>query len=107
MTRLTFALAAWVSLISLASASLTPRKDRPALGNDAPQLPVAKLAVETRDQAAGRGNPSEFVLTEQTEILLNGKPCRYEEVPEGAMILRMEVAPDRKTALKILFRTRK
>jgi hypothetical protein len=107
MIRLTLVLAVWISLASLAAASLTPRRDRSSLGFDAPKLPAAKAMTEPRAQTVGGGDATEFVVTEQTMILLNGKPCRYEEVPGDAVIQRMEVAPDRKTVLKILFRSRK
>jgi hypothetical protein len=49
----------------------------------------------------------EFVITEQTEVLLDGKPCKYQDVFGNARIVRMEVAEDKKTVLKIHFRTAK
>ncbi len=103
MIRLTLALAAFISLVSVASASLTPRKERPLLGAEVPRVQAAKVAAE----AAGHGAASEFMVTEQTEVLLDGKACRYQDVPQQATILRMEVAPDRKTVLRIHFRTGK
>jgi hypothetical protein len=103
MTRLTLVLAAWISLISAAPASLTPRKDRPPLSPDAPRVQAPRLSAEP----VGRGTASEFLVTEQTEVLLDGKACRYRDVPSRATILRMEVAPDGKTVLRILFRAGK
>ena len=104
MTRLTLVLAVWISLVSAASATLTPRKERPPLGPDPlPRVQAPKLSAE----AAGYGAAPEFRVTEQTEVLLDGKACRYQDVPEQATILRMEVAPDRKTVLGIHFRTGK
>src|SRR5262249_33535040 len=107
MTRLTLALAVWVSLISVASASLTPRKQTSTFANQIPPAQTARLLTETLRRAAGGENKWEIALTDQTEILLNGKPCRYEEVPRNASIMQMEVAEDKKTVLKIHFRTRK
>jgi hypothetical protein len=46
-------------------------------------------------------------MTNNTEVLLDGITCRYEKVPVGASILRMEVAPDRKTVIRVFFGTRK
>jgi hypothetical protein len=46
------------------------------------------------------------VVTDRTEILLDGKPCKYEAIPATASIVRMEVAADKKTVLKIHFRRR-
>jgi hypothetical protein len=103
MTRLTLALAACITLASVASASLTPRKERPLLGPEVPRAQAPRLSAE----AAGRGAASEFKVTEQTEILLDGKACRYQDVPGQAAILRMVVAPDGKTVLKIHFRVKK
>jgi hypothetical protein len=111
---------------------LTPRKDPPTFGRDVPQAQAAKLSALALEQVAGRGTRSggppaqaaglsalarqqaagpearsEFVMTDQTEVLLNGKPCKYAEVPGHASIVRMELAADNKTVLKIHFRTGK
>jgi hypothetical protein len=107
MTRLTLVLAAWISLVTAASASLTPRKDRPPLGPEAAQGRMLSLTADRPQEATGAGLAAELAVTERTEILLDGKPCRYEDVPERSSILRMEVAPDRKTVLRIHFRSRK
>jgi hypothetical protein len=107
MTRLTLVLAAWISLVSVASASLTPRKEFPALREDVSQVRATTLMARAWAQVAGRGTGSEFVLTNETEILLNGKPCKYEAIPRYASIVLMEVAEDQRTVLKIHFRTGK
>jgi hypothetical protein len=112
MTRLTLALAAWISFVSAIPASLTPRtesplaarKALPALAKGVSQVQAVKLSASVSEQAWGE---TPFVLTSGTEILLNGKPCSYEEIPGHASIVRMEVAADKKTVLKIHFRTRK
>jgi hypothetical protein len=113
MTRLTLVLAAWIGFISVVSASLTPRTEAPlaphhslsTLAKGAAQVQGAKLSALVPQQARGEAPRSEFVLTSETEILLNGKPCIYEEIPDHASIVRMEVATDKKTVLKIHFRT--
>jgi hypothetical protein len=46
-------------------------------------------------------------VTAETEILLDGQSCKYAEIPSQAGIVRMEVAADKKTVLKIHFRSRK
>ncbi len=107
MTRLTLALAAWISLVSVAPASLTPRKDRSPPDPSVPRLRPPDLAAQAPRQVAGPATAPEFVVTEQTEVLLDGQPCRYEDVPARARIVRMEVAPDRKTVLRIHFRVGK
>jgi hypothetical protein len=107
MTRLTLALATWICLGSLASASLAPRKEPSLFNNGTPQVQAPRTAPDAVAQVAEGAARSEFVVTGQTEVLLNGKPCRYEEVPGHASIVRMEVAADKKTVLKIHFRTGK
>jgi hypothetical protein len=105
MTRLILTWVAWISLVPTLSASLTPRKEPPPFCKQVPRIPVANHLVEAREQATGLETESEFIVTNRTEVLLNGKPCRYEEVPEHAGIVRMEVAADKRTVLKIHFRT--
>jgi hypothetical protein len=89
-----------MGLAGLASATLAPRPAR--LGGGLDVLPPAapRLSAQARQPAAG----SEYAVTEKTEILLDGKPCRYEAVPGTATIERMEVAPDGKTVLRVYFR---
>ena len=74
---------------------------------DAGVLPLRALAPPSLapGRVAGPATASEFVVTEQTEVLLDGKACRYADVPARATVLRMEVAPDGKTVLRIQFRT--
>src|SRR5262249_5671678 len=49
----------------------------------------------------------ELRLTERTQVLLDGRPCEYKAVPPGAAIVRVEVAEDRCTILRIEFRSPK
>jgi hypothetical protein len=107
VTRLTIALVSWISLVSVVSASLTPRKESPMGDKGVVQARASKLLARAPEQTAGGGTKSEFVLTDRTEVLLNGKPCKYAEVPAHASIEHMEVAADKKTVLKIHFHTRK
>ena len=107
MARLALVLVAWMDLVSVGSASLTPRKESPRADKEVLWARASNLAARAPEAAAAPGTKSEFVLTDQTEILLNGKPCKYEEIPGHARIERMEVAADKKTVLKIHFRTRR
>jgi hypothetical protein len=110
MARLTITLAAWLSIVSLASASLALRRDPPLFRKDpARAQPPRRTAQADGVLPAGRdrGVGSDFVVTERTEVLLNGKPCKYADVPGHATIVRMELAADGKTVLKVHFRTRK
>jgi hypothetical protein len=115
MTRLILALVAWLSLVPVASASLAPRKSSTRLDNYVPpakasrgaQTKAPEVPASHQAQAAAQETTSEFAVTEQTEVTLNGKPCRYKDVPSHASILRMELGADKKTVRKIHFRTRK
>ena len=108
MIRLTLTLAIWGSLVSVAPASLTPHKEPdPFSAQRAQTWSSTKALPPLLEQTATRAARPEYVLTNETEILLDGKPCRYEAVPANASIIRMEVGADRKTVLKILFRTPK
>jgi hypothetical protein len=106
MPRLILALAILIGLVSTGAASLTPSKILPVIGTSGPSGKVAKLTAE-EGASAIRGTSSGFLVTDQTEVTLNGQSCKYAEIPSHASILRMEVGPDKKTVLKIHFRTRK
>ena len=107
MTRLVLTLAAWMGFVSMGWASFTPFKELPLFGKAVQQILASKLSAQAPEQKTEREAEPEFVVTHRTEVLLNGKPCRYEEIPSHASIVRMEVAADKKTVLKIHFRTRK
>jgi hypothetical protein len=105
MTRLTLALAVWIGLGSVAEASLALRKEPGPLAKGAPELWASRQAARAPELAAAPGVTPEFVLTEETEVLLDGEPCKYAGVPGHARIVHLEIAADRKTVLKIHFRT--
>ena len=109
MIRLTIALAVWIGLVSVAPASLAPRRE-PRIGNgllaQASRRSTQVVQQPARKAARAEAQP-EYVLTQETEVLLDGKPCKYEDVPATASIVKMEVAADRKTVLRVRFRSRK
>jgi hypothetical protein len=107
MTRPALALLALLSSLPPATASLSPRPDPSPFGKDLSAGAAKKLPPELPRAASARTPKEEFVVTEQTEVLLDGRPCRYQDVPAGAGIVQMEVAADNKTVLKIHFRTKK
>jgi hypothetical protein len=107
MFRLTLALAVWIGLVSAAPAGLASRQDGPRSPNIAPRLLASRPWAQARQQAPAPGAATEYTVTEKTEVLLDGKACRYEAVPANAVIERMEVAPDGKTVLRVYFRTGK
>lgn len=104
MIRLALALAVWVGLVTAAPASLAARKNGPLFGKEAPHLQNAKAPRAALAVVEARAQTSDYEVTDETEVLLNGKPCLYIEVPANATILRMELGPDNKTVLKVEFR---
>lgn len=113
MTRPTLALAAFLSLIPPATASLAPRTTTPAPGKDLPPTTAKDRAFDL-DKPAAAAPPAEppeekqnFVINDQTEVQLDGKVCKFEEVPPGASIVNLSVAADKKTILKIHFKSKK
>lgn len=46
------------------------------------------------------------MITSNTEILMDGQPCKLEAVPPGSEIILLELAKDGKTVLKLHFRSR-
>lgn len=98
MMRWLLVLLALVTILSPTTASLS-RKHRPDVPKGLPPKVIESLVrVPTRD---------EFRLTATTEVLLDGRPCRYEDVPDGATILLLETATNEsKEILTIHFRTK-
>ncbi len=107
MARLLLAGAAWLGLASVSWASVAAHKEGPLFGKERPPVRAAQLATQALELTATGGNRSEYVVTEQTEILLNDQPCKYADIPAHARIVRMELAADKKTVLRILFRSAK
>jgi hypothetical protein len=107
MKWLFLVVAFWLGAASGVSASLSPRRESSRADKEIPPALNAKLPPQVRAQATTQEANPEFNITEETEVLLNGQPCKYAEVPGHANIIWMKVATDRKTVLKIHFRTRK
>jgi hypothetical protein len=107
MKGLTFTILVWLAFVSVAPASLAPPKKSRSLDMELGRAQTSKVSALVQEQALPAESEAEFAVTAQTEILLDGQPCAYADVPASAGILRMEVAVDRKTVLKIHFRTKK
>jgi hypothetical protein len=65
-----------------------------------PQTAPAGVGQQPREEGPG----GTLVVTPQTEVLLDGRPCRYELIPAGAVITFAEVDLDGKTLVRIHFR---
>jgi|SRR6516165_4558563 hypothetical protein len=85
------------TFLPMATASLARRKPREIKRN----IPD-KLLESFRPAPAS----NEFRLTAKTEVLLDGRPCRYEDVPDGATIILLETATNwSKEIVKIHFQS--
>lgn len=62
-------------------------------------LPPAKAP------ALGAKEGGVLIVTKRTRVFLDGRPCRYEHVPDDAVITFAEVDSDAKTLLLIRFRS--
>jgi hypothetical protein len=68
--------------------------------------PAVSQWAEGKNKAPAPGDDHEFVITAKTEIKLDGKDCKYEDVPDDAEIVLLEVAADRRTILIIHFESK-
>jgi hypothetical protein len=93
--------------LSPAWASLSAPRDAPLFNKELSRDWPRTHPQEAGQEASGAGQPGEFVITDETEVTLDGCACCYKDVPSKVSIKHLEVAADRKTVLKIDFRTRR
>jgi hypothetical protein len=91
-------LAATLLALSVAHASLATPKERSIFDRPLPPAPKAEPAAEQEDG---------LVISDDTEVKLDGKECKYESIPESAEVILLEVGKDKKSVLKLHFRTKK
>jgi hypothetical protein len=84
----------------MAHAKLSPFKDR--LISDRPRPPAPKAESSAQPEDDGK-----LVISDKTEVVLDGKVCKMEDVPKNAEVIRLEVGTDKKSVLRIHFRTKK
>ena len=98
MARCLLVVVVLLGAISSAAASLAPRPDTVPFGKGLPgeQGRVQWARLFPQEKA--------FRVTAETEVRLNGRRCKYEEVPADARIRHLEVGPDGQTILRVDFR---
>lgn len=113
MPRTALALTALLGCLSPALATLAPRTPLPPVADKPPiplvaALPQDKPLSDAALQAVypSQGKP-EYRITSRTEVLMDGRPCCYTDVPKSASIIRMEVDSDNHTILTIHFHSKK
>jgi hypothetical protein len=104
MARVLLALAFAWGFLPLSTAAFAHQDSPPAVPTI---LAPDKARPDRTKQAAPAKLPIRPHITDETEVLLDGRPCRYEEVPRGAVITLLVIAADRQTIRVIHFRSRK
>ena len=100
MIRSVLVLLMCLTFLPPAMATITPHHEL-AARRETDQLLVSKVIP-----ALAQDPP--YRITEKTEVMLNGRKCRYEEVPSSARIILMEIDSDEsKVILRIHFQDRK
>jgi hypothetical protein len=70
--------------------------------------PAEKKAQQETIRVATPTGTLEFLITDDTVVELDGRRCHYADVPDAAVIVRLEVsAVDDRTVIRVLFRTKK
>jgi len=94
----------WVPVLLVSLLSLSPvhaslgRKEPPPVDKQIPIKIVASSPVASAND--------EFRITPTTEVLLDGRPCRYEQVPDNTIIILLEtVSNESREIVRIHFRT--
>jgi hypothetical protein len=100
MTRLTMALVALLICVSAVPANVAAPR-RPGIGQK------RFLARQLLRDIFPREQDDELVITETTEVKLDGRTCKYADIPGGAEIVLLQIAADKKAILKIHFRSKK
>lgn len=97
--RLAFTLVAFLGAIS------------PVLAIQAPMKPMGSLAdrkkgLDSLKPIVLESQKNEYRITEKTEVLLDGRSCKFKDVPADAVIVRMEtVSTTNWEVLKVQFRS--
>ena len=110
MTRLTLVIAALLCPLSAVMASFSPHTDYPALGRDALAAPGSRLP-DLDKNAAERTAQKEsqkqsFTITDETDVRLDGRACKFEDVPGTATVVAIDLAADGKTVVKLHFKSK-
>jgi hypothetical protein len=99
MFRLSLAAVVALTLVSYVPAASSAKKT--------PYQPVLKAAPEQAKEAdSAESHDQQYVMNAATEVLLDGQSCSYEAIPDSAVITSMEVAPDRRTIVRVFFRSK-
>ena len=100
MIRCVLTLLTSIALLPSANAMVTPHKDFSPLREKDYHPFVKPVVARVQDRP--------YKITEQTEVLLDGRKCSYQEVPNTAKIIFMELDSEMSRGiLRIHFQSRK
>jgi hypothetical protein len=100
MIRFALTFLTFLTFLSPATAIVTPRRERLS-GPEKGYLLIEK-------QLQDLSSESTYLITEKTEVLLDGRKCPYEKVPNSAKIILMEIDSEaNKVILRIHFQSQK
>ena len=80
-----------IALLCLAGPATASRTSSPDTLPARPDAPAGASKNLTAEPAAAPARNA-YVMTEQTEVLLNDCPCRYRDVPAQARVVNDELA---------------
>ena len=99
MTRLFGTVAVLFCLAASAQASRVTVKDHQPRTDGLMKALARDTAAQTEEVAP----PAQVELTEDTEVMLDGKKCQYKDVPATASVSTLVLARDGKTVVRIEF----
>jgi hypothetical protein len=98
MIRLACTIVCILGLLTSAHANLVEKKVQSGSSR------IGEVFLKTLAREASK---DEYRVTEKTEVLLNGQPCPYKEIPDNAIIVYLEIDSSiNKEIVKIHFRSR-
>lgn len=107
MTRWTMTFAAFLCFLPCVRANLSPQNGLPLLGKDSPPKAAPAPPADPAPPAAEKPDKPKLVITDKTEVQLDGQACKLADVPGTASVVSLEVSADKKTILRIHFQSQK
>jgi hypothetical protein len=106
MTRLTLALTVTLCVLPAATAAVTPPRTDPPFGKDILPKKWTEPPPAAEPPPKAEEEKTQFVITDQTDIKLDGQPCKLKDVPKTATVELLDVSADHKTVQKLYFRSK-
>lgn len=90
---------------------MSPRSDFAGLGNNALAAHLQNHILDSDKPTSTApkqdlAHPQSFEVTNATEVKLDGRSCKLQDVPTTAAVVSIELAPDGKTILNLIFKSK-